>query len=118
MYSHTFFVTSVRGNDLAPQIAAKASLRLFFAKMPLPAFFMASAFFLALSDCAFLPISRFSAFIFFNAAFVIVVFFVVVVGTVVFVVAIAFFLALSDCAFLPILLFSAFIFFNAAFVIV
>merc|ERR1719236_196883 len=77
MYSHTFFVTSVRGNDLAPQIAAKASLRLFFAKMPLPAFFMASAFFLA--------ILRFSAFIFFNAAFVIVVFFVVVVGTVVFV---------------------------------
>merc|ERR1719420_183294 len=67
MYSHTFFVTSVRGNDLAPQIAAKASLRLFFAKMPLPAL-------------------RFSAFIFFNAAFVIVVFFVVVVGTVVFVV--------------------------------
>merc|ERR1719398_613560 len=48
MYSHTFFVTSVRANDLAPQIAAKASLRLFFAKMPLPAFFMASAFFLAL----------------------------------------------------------------------
>merc|ERR1719488_404068 len=71
MYSHTFFVTSVRGNDLAPQIAAKASLRLFFAKMPLPAFFMASAFFLALSDCAFLPILRFSAFIFFNAAFLI-----------------------------------------------
>merc|ERR1719258_534627 len=62
MYSHTFFVTSVRANDLAPQIAAKASLRLFFAKMPLPAFFM--------------------------AAFVIVVFFVVVVGTVVFVVVV------------------------------
>merc|ERR1719183_2354833 len=77
MYSHTFFVTSVRANDLAPQIAAKASLRLFFAKMPLPAFFMASAFFLAVSDCAFLPILRFSAVIFFNAAFVIVVFFVV-----------------------------------------
>merc|ERR1719271_124911 len=34
MYSHTFFVTSVRGNDVGPQIAAKASLRLFFAKMP------------------------------------------------------------------------------------
>merc|ERR1719460_380001 len=30
MYSHTFFVTSVRANHLAPQIAAKASLRLFF----------------------------------------------------------------------------------------
>merc|ERR1719164_317683 len=53
MYSHTFFVTSVRANDLAPQIAAKASLRLFFAKMPLLAFFMASTFFLAVSDCAF-----------------------------------------------------------------
>merc|ERR1719482_2162916 len=78
MYSHTFFVTSVRANDLAPQIAAKASLRLFFAKMPLPAFFMASAFFLAVSDCAFLPILRFS----------VVVFFVVVVGTVVFVVVV------------------------------
>merc|ERR1719478_155860 len=80
MYSHTFFVTSVRANDLAPQIAAKASLRLFFAKMPLPAFFMASAFFLPVSDCAFLPILRFST-------FVIVVFFVVV-GTVVFVVVV------------------------------
>merc|ERR1719453_2089232 len=88
MYSHTFFVTSVRANDLAPQIAAKASLRLFFAKMPLPAFFMASAFFLPVADCAFLPILRFSAVIFLRAAFVIVVFFVVVVGTVVFVVVV------------------------------
>merc|ERR1719463_928213 len=67
MYSQTFFVTSVRGKVLAPQIADKASLSCFFAKMPLPAF------------C-------FSAVIFLRAAFVIVVFFVVVVGTVVFVV--------------------------------
>merc|ERR1712139_331831 len=71
MYSQTFFVTSVRGKVLAPQIADKASLSCFFAKMPLPAFPMASAFFLPVADCAFLPILRFSAFIFFNAAFVI-----------------------------------------------
>merc|ERR1712182_120051 len=85
MYTQTLLVTSVRGRVFAPQTAASASLSFFGAKMPLPAFFMAIAFFLALSDCAFLPILRFSAFIFFNAAFVIVVFFVVV-GTVVFVV--------------------------------
>ena len=84
----TFFVTSVRAKDLAPQIADRASLRLFLAKMPLPAFFMASAFFLPVADCAVLPRRRFSAFVFFNSAFVIVVFFVVVVGTVVFVVVV------------------------------
>merc|ERR1719478_949533 len=67
MYSQTFFVTSVRAKVLAPQIADKASLKLFFAKMPLPAFFMASAFFLAVADCAALPILRFSAVIFFLA---------------------------------------------------
>merc|ERR1719353_2713303 len=65
MYSQTFFVTSVRGKVLAPQIADKASLSCFFAKMPLP---------------AALPARRFSAVIFLRAAFVIVVFFVVVVG--------------------------------------
>merc|ERR1719235_2683428 len=64
MYSQTFFVTSVRGKVLAPQIADKASLSCFFAKMRLPAV------------------------IFLRAAFVIVVFFVVVVGTVVFVVVV------------------------------
>ena len=64
----TFFVTSVRGKDLAPQIADRASLRLFLAKMPLPAFFMASAFFLPVADCAVLPRRRFSAFVFFNSA--------------------------------------------------
>merc|ERR1719456_818525 len=87
MYSQTFFVTSVRGKVLAPQIADKASLSCFFAKMPLPAFFMASATFLPDALEAALPARRFSA-IFLRAAFVIVVFFVVVVGTVVFVVVV------------------------------
>ena len=41
-----FFVTSVRGMVLPPQMAAKASLSFFGAKMPTPFFFMASAFFL------------------------------------------------------------------------
>merc|ERR1719421_1142763 len=78
MYSQTFFVTSVRGKVLAPQIADKASLSCFFAKMPLPAFFMASAFF-------------------FPAALVIVVFFVVVVGTVVFVVVVVIAIEGREC---------------------
>merc|ERR1719460_856437 len=88
MYSQTFFVTSVRGKVLAPQIADKASLKFFFAKMPLPAFFMASALRLPAALLAALPARRFSAVIFLRAAFVIVVFFVAVVGTVVFVVVV------------------------------
>merc|ERR550514_2603378 len=40
MYSQTFLVTSVRAIFLAPQMADKASLNCFGAKMPLPAFFM------------------------------------------------------------------------------
>merc|ERR1719498_993264 len=72
MYSHTFFVTSVRAIFFAPQIALNASLSCLGAKIPFPAFFIASAFF------------------FFTVALVSVVFFVVVaVGlavTVVFVV--------------------------------
>merc|ERR1719408_1076367 len=88
MYAQIFFVTSVRGRDFAPQRAANSGLRVFGAKMPLPAFFMANAFFFPVADCAFLPMVRFSAFVFFNSAFVIVVFFVVVVGTVVLVVAV------------------------------
>merc|ERR1719152_590609 len=80
MYAQIFFVTSVRGIDLPPQIAARAGLRVFGAKIPLPAFFIAAAFFLAAS--AFLPAVRFSAVIFFKVAFVRVVF--VVVGTAVF----------------------------------
>merc|ERR1719299_118476 len=39
MYAQIFFVTSVRGNFFAPQIAAISALRTFGAKMPLPAFF-------------------------------------------------------------------------------
>merc|ERR1719235_2304086 len=61
MYTQIFFVTSVRGIFLPPQIAASESLKAFGAKIPTPFFFMA-------------------AFV----AFVIVVF-VVVVATVVFV---------------------------------
>merc|ERR1719238_1544241 len=40
MYAQIFFVTSVRGNFFAPQIAASSGLRTFGAKMPFPAFFM------------------------------------------------------------------------------
>merc|ERR550537_1921907 len=86
MYSQTFLVTSVRASVDLPQIAASSVLSFFGAKMPLPAFFRANETFLALAFCAVLPRRRFSAVIFFNAAFVIVVFFVVVVATVVFVV--------------------------------
>merc|ERR1719191_1905319 len=86
MYSQTFFVTSVRGKVLAPQIADKASLSCFFAKMPLPAFLLAA-----------LPALRFSAVIFLRAAFVIVVFFVVVVGTVVFVVVVVIAIEGREC---------------------
>merc|ERR1719160_2068513 len=58
MYTQIFFVTSVRGMVLPPQMAAKASLSFFGAKMPTP-------FFVALSVAL--------------VAFVIVAFFVVVV---------------------------------------
>merc|ERR1719198_2362073 len=88
MYSHTFLVTSVRGSVDLPQIAANASLSFFGAKMPVPAFFWANAFFLPVAFCAVLPSRRFSAVIFFRAALVIVAFFVVVVATVVFVVVV------------------------------
>merc|ERR1719263_749322 len=87
MYSQTFLVTSVRAIFDPPQMAAKAVERVLGAKMPFPAFFWASAFFLPVAFCAVLPIRRFSAVIFFKAAFVIVVF-IVVVGTVVFVVVV------------------------------
>merc|ERR1719197_337479 len=83
MYTQIFFVTSVRGNVFAPQITARAGLRAFGAKMPIPFFFMAATFFLADADLAFLPAVFFSAVIFFNAAFVIVVFVVVTVVVVV-----------------------------------
>merc|ERR1719310_879475 len=84
MYTQIFFVTSVRGRVLAPQIAANASLSFFGAKIPFPAFFIASAFFLPVAFCAVLPAAFFVAF---KDAFVTVVF-VVVVATVVFVVVV------------------------------
>merc|ERR1711988_356274 len=59
MYTQIFFVTSVRGRVLAPQIAANASLSFFGAKIPFPAFF------------AVLPAALFAAVIFLSAAFVI-----------------------------------------------
>merc|ERR1719161_3136818 len=77
MYTQIFFVTSVRGIFLPPQIAASESLKAFGAKIPTPFFFMAAAIFLPFAFFATLPAAFF-------AAFVIVVF-VVVVGTVVFV---------------------------------
>merc|ERR1719465_153532 len=79
MYTQIFFVTSVRGIDLPPQMAANAGLKVFGAKMPFPAFFMAATFFLADADLAFLPAAFFSAVIFFSTAFVGFVVFVVVV---------------------------------------
>merc|ERR1719159_1815476 len=76
MYAQIFFVTSVRGIFLPPQIAASESLKAFGAKIPTPFFFMAAAIFLPCAFIAALPAAFF--------AFVIVVF-VVVVATVVFV---------------------------------
>merc|ERR1719446_1119427 len=46
MYTQIFFVTSVRASFFAPQISAIAALNIFGAKIPLPAFFIAMAFFL------------------------------------------------------------------------
>merc|ERR1719482_1714876 len=43
MYTQIFFVTSVRGMVLPPQIAANAGLNVFGAKIPTPFFFMAAA---------------------------------------------------------------------------
>merc|ERR1719235_2649145 len=70
MYTQIFFVTSVRGRVFAPQIAANASLSFFGAKMPTPFFFIAAAFFLALSLWCHLRAVRFSAVIFLSVAFV------------------------------------------------
>merc|ERR1719191_2165631 len=87
MYTQIFFVTSVRGIDFPPQIAANAGLRVFGAKIPIPFFFMAATFFLADADLAFLPSAFFVAFRVAFVAFVIVVF-VVATVVVVFVIAI------------------------------
>merc|ERR1719333_1111517 len=43
MYTQIFLVTSVRGIDFPPQTAANAGLRVFGAKSPFPAFFIAAA---------------------------------------------------------------------------
>merc|ERR1719261_557234 len=85
MYTQIFFVTSVRGMVLPPQIAANAGLNVFGAKIPTPFFFMAAAFFFPVADCAFLPAFFFSAFC---VAFVMAVF-VVFGATVLVVVVIA-----------------------------
>merc|ERR550514_1880817 len=76
MYTHNFFVTSVRGIDFPPQTAASAGLRVFGAKSPTPFFFMAAATFLPDAFDAVLPRAFFVAL----SALV----FVVVVATVVF----------------------------------
>merc|ERR550537_100297 len=60
MYAHIFLVTSVRGSVLAPQMATNSGLRVFGAKMPFPAFFIASAFFLPVALRDALPALRFS----------------------------------------------------------
>merc|ERR1719326_1118203 len=83
MYTQIFFVTSVRGIDFPPQIAANAGLRVFGAKMPLPAFFMAAATFLELAFMAVLPRAFFFAFNALVVAFVSVVFVVVTVVVVI-----------------------------------
>merc|ERR1712224_939783 len=86
MYAQIFFVTSVRGIFLPPQIAASGSLKAFGAKIPRPFFFMAAASFLPFAFFATLPAAFFVALIAAFVAFVIVGFFVVV--TVVFVVVV------------------------------
>merc|ERR1719453_2443909 len=87
MYSQTFLVTSVRAIFFPPHTAARASESCFGAKIPRPFFFMAKAFFLDAALMLALLVRFFSAVIFFNAALVSVVFFVVT-GTVVFVVVV------------------------------
>merc|ERR1719201_1542885 len=75
MYTQIFFVTSVRGIFLPPQIAASESLKAFGAKIPTPFFFMAAAIFLPFAFCATLPAAFFVALIAAFVAFVIVAFF-------------------------------------------
>merc|ERR1719428_2207227 len=83
MYTQIFFVTSVRGIDFPPQIAANAGLRVFGAKIPTP-FFLPAAF------IAVLPRAFFVAFNFAFVAFVIVGFFVFVTVALTFFVAVFF----------------------------
>merc|ERR1711985_203687 len=74
MYTQIFLVTSVRGIDFPPQIAANAGLRVFGAKSPTPFFFMAAATFLELAFMAVLPRAFFVAFNALVVAFVSVAF--------------------------------------------
>merc|ERR1719335_1843471 len=87
MYAQIFLVTSVRGAFLTPQIFARASDRVFGAKMPFPDFFMAAARRLPLAFFAVLP----------RAFFVVlmVAFLVLVVATVVFLVVVV--IAIEGC---------------------
>merc|ERR1719440_1957211 len=81
MYTQMAFVTSVRGITFLPQIAANASLSFFGAKMPLPASFIANAFFLPFAFLAIMPIVFFSALVLRSSALVVAT---VVLATVVF----------------------------------
>merc|ERR1719446_1990754 len=83
MYAQIFFVTSVRGIFLPPQIAASDSLKAFGAKIPTPFFFMAAAIFLPLAFFATLPAAFFVALTAALVAFVTVVFVVLTVTLVV-----------------------------------
>merc|ERR1719159_1155778 len=83
MYTQIFFVTSVRGITFPPQIAASAGESVFGAKMPMPFFFMAAAFFLPAAFTDALPFAFFSALSVAFVAFVIVVFVVVTVFVVI-----------------------------------
>merc|ERR1719174_1752650 len=53
MYTQIFFVPSVRGMVLPPQIATNAGLNVFGAKIPTPFFFMSAAFFFSAFSGAF-----------------------------------------------------------------
>merc|ERR1719321_2573671 len=61
MYTQIFLVTSVRGIDFPPQTAANAGLRVFGAKSPFPAFFIAAATLLPNAFDAVLPSAFFVA---------------------------------------------------------
>merc|ERR1719156_136825 len=73
MYTQIFLVTSVRGIDFPPQTAANAGLRVFGAKSPFPAFFIAlSALVVALVTVGFFGLVV-ATFVFFVAVFVILI---------------------------------------------
>merc|ERR1719163_1944613 len=56
MYTQIFFVTSVRGMVLPPQIFANASLSFFGAKIPTPFFFALRAAFVAFVTVVFVVV--------------------------------------------------------------